>query len=162
MRVKHHFAPGVVIDPVEAIRRVIYDRGALEAAAQAIGVSHQTLSKQLNPEEEAQLSARRLAALEQFMDTDAVAECFAARRGKLLIDVPRMDGLGDQALFELSARHLQELGDFATELQRALHGDRKIDDAELATIEKEYREAASAFAALMARARAMAGKSDAR
>lgn len=156
MRVKHIFAPRVVLDPDEALRRAVYDAGALEACAQAIGVSHQTLSKKLNPEEEAQTSLRQAAAIEQFLDTDALAECFAARRGKLLVTLPTFNGLPDQELFELSARHLQELGDFATVLQRALAGDKKIDAAELEVIEKEYRETAGAFAALMARARAMA------
>ncbi len=155
MRVKHSFAPGVVTDPTEAIRRAVYDAAALEACAQAVGISHQTLSKKLNPDEEAQLSLRQAAAIEQFLDTDILAECFAARRGKLLVDLPTFEGLPDKELFELSARHLQELGDFATVLQGALRDDKRIDAGELARIEKEYREAAGAFAALMERARAL-------
>lgn len=155
MRVKHVFAPRVVTDPNEALRRMVYDAGALEACAQAIGCSHQTLSKKLNPDEEAQPSLGQAAAIEQFLDSDALAECFAARRGKLLVSVPQFDGVPDHELLDLSAKHLKELGDFSAMLSKALQGDRQIDAGELASIEKEYREAAGAFAALMARARAM-------
>lgn len=156
MRVKRDFAPKVVTDPVEAVRRMVYDATALDACAQAIGVSHQTLSKKLNPDEDAQLSLRQAAAIEQFMDSDALAECFAARRGKLLVSVPKFDGVTDQELLQLSGRHLQELGEFSAVLSNALANDKTIDAVELGRIEKEYREAAGAFAALMERARTLA------
>lgn len=98
MRKNHDFAPALVTEPVEAIRRVIYDSHALEASAQAIGLSHQTLSKKLNPDEEAQLSARQLAALEQFLDTDALAECFSARRGGVFVKMPAAGDQSDKLL----------------------------------------------------------------
>jgi hypothetical protein len=156
MRVKHVFAPKVVTDPNEAVRRMVLDAHALEACAQAIGVSHQTLSKKLNPDEDAQLSLRQAAAIEQFLESDGLAECFAARRGKLLVTLPNFDGVTDQELLQLSGKHLQELGEFSAALSNALSNDKTIDADELDRIEKEYREAAGAFAALMARARALA------
>jgi hypothetical protein len=99
MRNKRIFAVQVVTDPAEAMRRVVYGAGALEASSEAVGVSHQTLSKQLNEEDGAGLSLRRAAAIEQFMDSDALAECFAARRRGLFVKLPDLNAADLPAAF---------------------------------------------------------------
>ncbi len=99
MRNKRTFAVQLVSDPGEAMRRMVYGVGALEASADTVGVSHQTLSKQLNEEDGAGLSLRRAAAIEKFMDSDALAECFATRRGGLFIKLPTLHGTELPAAF---------------------------------------------------------------
>ena len=92
MRNKRTFAVQLVTDPGEALRRMVYGIGALEASAETVGVSHQTLSKQLNEEDGAGLSLRRAAAIEKFLDSDLLAECFAARRAGIFIRLPTLEG----------------------------------------------------------------------
>lgn len=91
MRNKRSFAVQVVTDAMEALRRVVYGRGCLEACADNLAITHQTLSKQLNEEEGTSFSVKKLQSLEQFLDADAIAECFAARRGGVFIKLPPID-----------------------------------------------------------------------
>ena len=139
MRVTHVFAPGVVTDPVEALRRVVYDGHALDACAQAIGVSHQTLSKFFNPDEEAQLSMRRGAAIEQFMGTDALAECFAARRGGLFVKLPAVGAASDAPAIAQFSDLLREFSEAAREFSATV-GDGKVEQAEVDRFRKELRD----------------------
>lgn len=91
MRNKRTFAVQLVTDPGEAMRRMVYSVGTLEACSDTVGVSHQTLSKQLNEEDGAGLSLRRAAAIEKFLDSDSLAECFAARRNGIFVKLPELE-----------------------------------------------------------------------
>lgn len=153
MRVVHHFAPKVVTDPVEALRREVYDRHALDACAQAVGVSHQTLSKQLNPDEEAQLSLRRAAAIEGFLDTDALAVCFAARRGGVFYKLPKVDTAGG-VLNERFAHLLKEFGDTVQAFSDGVGNDGRLDKPEVDRLEKEGQEVIAEIVRLVSVARA--------
>jgi hypothetical protein len=153
MRVAHHFAPKVVTDPVEALRRVVYDHHALEACAQAVGVSHQTLSKQLNPDEESQVSLRRAAALEGFLDTDALAMCFAARRGGVFYKLPQVQpGVG--VLNERFAVLLREFGQAVQAFSDGMGNDGHLDTTEVDRLEMEGQEVIAEIVRLVSVARA--------
>lgn len=155
MRVTHQFAPQVVRDPVEALRRAIYDRHALEAAAMAIGVSHQTLSKKLNPDEEAQLSLRQAAAIEAFLDTDALAECHAARRHGVFVKLPAaQQGPDAGRLTGDFARLVREFGE-TSEAFSSMVGDGQVTAAEVDRLEKELQDVIKAGLRLVRDARAM-------
>lgn len=155
MRVNHDFAPQVVRDPVEALRRAIYDGHALEASAMAIGVSHQTLSKKLNPDEEAQLSLRQAAAIEAFLDSDALAECHAARRRGVFVKLP--DPAHAPAAGRLTgdfARLVREFGE-TSEAFAAMVGDGVVTSAEVDRLEKELQDVIKAGLRLVRDARQM-------
>lgn len=139
MRKTHVFAPGVVTDPLEAMRRMVFDARALEAAALATGITHQTLSKQLNPEETAQLSLLRAAAIEQFLNSDALAECFAARRGGLFIKLPPAPTPATRELVSSYALLVKEFGE-ATRAFSEMLADGRVDEAELAGFRHELRD----------------------
>lgn len=142
MRVKRAFATQVVIDPSDAMRRMVYGVGALEACAATVGVSHQTLSKQLNEEEGNCLSLRRASAIELFMDSDLLAECFAARRGGLFIKLPVIqasDDAGIAGLLALYSRMVQEFSE-SSEAFSASMKDGRLDAVEVDRIKKEIRD----------------------
>src|SRR6185295_8123747 len=96
MRIKRDFAVQVVTDPMEALRRAVY--GRLEAVAEALGKTHQTVSKKLSEEDGNCLSLRQAAAVELFLDTDTLAECFAARRRGVFIKLPEVPSTADAGI----------------------------------------------------------------
>lgn len=151
MRNKRDFAVQVVTDAMEAVRRVVYGRGALQACAESLGISHQTLSKQLNEEEGTQLSVRKLLAIEAFMDTDAVAECFSARRGGVFVKLPD-PGLGDAELLRQHARMAAAYAEASRAFSIAI-ADGKITAAEVDIFAKDLRELYAAGESLVQAAR---------
>lgn len=155
MRIKHSFAARVVTDPVDALRRLVYGRGALEACAEAIGIAHQTLSKKLSEEDGNCPSLRQAAAIDQFMDTDALAECFAARRGGIFIKLPAVSGELEE-LVQAWSRLLKEQADAAGAFSDAI-ADRKITAAEVDRFEAELRDVTVAGQQLVRAARARVG-----
>jgi hypothetical protein len=154
MRVKRSFAVQVVTDPHEAVRRVVYGAGTLEACAEAVGVSHQTLSKQLNEEDGAGLSLRRSAAIEAFMDSDALAECFAARRNGVFIKLPPADG-GPGDLVAGYSKVLSAFAEASKDFSEAV-ADGRVTPAEVDRFQKHWREACQAGEQLVRAARALA------
>lgn len=155
MRIKRTFAAKVVTDPNEALVHAVYARaGQLEACADTVGVSHQTLSKQLNEADGVGLSLRRAGAIERFLDSDALAECFAARRGGLFIKLPALEG-GDLPA-ELVNGYSSLIGAFA-EASKAFSealADRRITPAELDRFQKDLRDVYAAGERLAQAARA--------
>ncbi len=152
MRNKRTFEVQVVTDPYEALRRAIYGPGVLEACAESVGVSHQTLSKQVNEIDGCGLSLRRAVALEQFIDTDALAECFAARRGGIFLKLKSVSG----TLPELAAgwsKLLKEQAEAAAAFSDAV-ADGKVTAAEVNRFEAELRDVAVAGQHLVLAARA--------
>ena len=139
MRKTHDFAPGVITDPLEAVRRAVYDHKALEASALAIGITHQTLSKKLNPDEPAQLSLLQAAAIEQFLDSDALAECFAARRRGLFVKLPPPSLTADASLVKAYAELVREFSE-ATRSFSEMLADGRVDAAEVERFRKELRD----------------------
>lgn len=139
MRIKRSFAVQVVTDPVEALRRVVYGGGALEACADAVGVSHQTLSKQLNEEDGNGPSLRRAAAIEQFMGSDALAECFAARRGGLFIKLPSLQAFAGGALVQDYAKFVSEFAEASKVFSDGM-ADGKLSRDEVLKFQKELRD----------------------
>lgn len=153
MRVKRSFAVQVVTDPMEAVRRMVYGGGALEACAGAVGVAHQTLSKQITEADGNTLSLRRAAALEQFMDSDELAECFAARRGGVFFRLPSLADGGDPAFM---AGYSQLIGEFAEASKTFSEAvaDGKLTVEEVDRFEKEFRDVTVAAQQLVRAARA--------
>jgi len=153
MRVTKVFAPKVVTDPLEALRRVVYDHHALEACAEQIGVSHQTLSKQFNPDEEAQLSLRRACAIEAFMDTDALAECFAARRGGVFYKLPALATSTDNPVMEQFSGTLKEFSEMVQAFSEGM-ANGSMCAAEVDRFEKEGHDVMRALLMTVAEMRA--------
>jgi len=161
MRVTHVFAPKVVTDPVEALRRAVFDRHALEACAQAIGVSHQTLSKYFNADEEAQISLLRAAAIEQFLGTDALAECFAARRGGVFLKLPAAKAGAQSPSMVRFAALVKEFGEAVKAFGEA-EDDQRVEPAEVDRFEKELRDVYTAGAQVVAALRLEQGEGPAK
>jgi hypothetical protein len=158
MRKTYEFAVKVITDPEEALRRVVYDSHALEACAQAIGVSHQTLSKKFNPEELAELSLRQAAAIEQFMKTDALADCFAARAGGVFLKTPTVEDKDPNA--NVVADYGKVVKEFA-EANSAfaeMLADNTIGADEVDKLEKEMRDVFVRGLLLVRHARGRVGK----
>lgn len=154
MRIKRTFAARLVTDPVEALRRVVYGSVALDACAESVGVSHQTLSKQLNEEDGNCPSLRRAAAIELFMDTDALAECFAARRGGIFLKLPALDRARQpEDLVNGWANFITEFADASRAFSEAV-ADNRITAAEVDKFHKELRDLTAAGEQLVMTARA--------
>ncbi len=162
MRVTKVFAPKVLTEPLEALRRVVYDHHALEACAEQLGISHQTLSKCFNPDEEAQLSLRRACAIETFMDTDALALCFAARRGGVFYKLPTAAPHGaSPVLMTQFSTLLKEVSE-AVEAFSAGMANGELDAAEVDRLEKEIHDVMAQGMRLVAEARADVARRDAK
>lgn len=160
MRVKHVFAPEVVTDPMEALRREVYGRGALEACAEAIGKSHQTVSKKLHEEEGNCFSLRQAMAIEQFLETDALAECFAARRGGVFIRLPKVPASaasGVSGLVALYSELVQAFSESSAAFSTSLK-DGNVDLAEVERVHKELRDVYTCGEQLVAAAKVIAEK----
>ena len=153
MRNKRDFAVVVVTDFMEAARRVVYGAGALQACAETLGLSHQTLSKQLNEEEGTQLGVRKLMSIESFMDTDAFAECAASRRGGVFLKFPDPDMGGAPELVRGYAKLVGEFADTSRALSDGM-ADGQLSAAEIDRVEKELNDVYVAGAGLVAAARA--------
>lgn len=153
MRVKRSFAVQVITDPMEAVRRMVYGTGALEACAGAVGVSHQTLSKQISEAEGNTLSLRRAAAIEQFMDSDAMAECFAARRGGIFVKLPQLPDGNDPAFMAGYSKLIGEFAEASKSFSEAV-SDGSLTGAEVDRFEKEFRDVTIAAQQLVHAARA--------
>jgi hypothetical protein len=139
MRNKRSFAERVVTDPMEAVQRMVYGAGALEACADTLGVSHQTLSKQLNEVDGNGLALRKAAALEQFLDSDLIAECFAARRGGLFVKLPAIPAGADPHFVAGYARLIDEFAQASHAFSEAV-ADGKISADEVERFRKELRD----------------------
>lgn len=155
MRLKRSFAAKVITDPVEALVRVVYGTGgALEACADTVGVSHQTLSKQLNEVDGNTISLRKAAAIETFLDSDALAECFAARRNGVFIKLPPADG-GPGDLVAGYAKVLSAFAEASKDFSEAV-ADGRVTHAEVDRFQKHWREACQAGEQLVRAARVLA------
>ena len=148
MRKTHHFAHRVVIDPVEAIKSEIYGHHALEACARAIGVSHQLLSRQLNDDEHTALSLRRGAALADFLDTDALALCLAARRGGVFVKLPSAEAAHASDVVAEFSRVVKEFSDVGQATAKAT-ADGSIKQAEVDELRKEAHDLWAAMERLL-------------
>lgn len=158
MHTKHEFAPHVITDPVEAVRAVVYGRHALEACAKAVGVSHQVLSRQLNAEDDStHLPAQRAAAIADFMDSDALAECHAARRGGLFVKLPPVPASGERELTASFAKLVREFSEVAQAFSKAVT-DGSVFADEVDVLEKELRDVYATGEVLVRVARAKAAR----
>lgn len=155
MRIKRNFATKVITDPVEALVRVVYGTaGALEACADTVGVSHQTLSKQLNEADGTTVSLRKAAAIEAFMDSDALAECFAARRGGVFIKLPSLESsLLPPELVQGYAKLVREFAEASAAFSDAVD-DGSFSQPELDRFQKELRDVYRVGESLVQTARA--------
>lgn len=152
MRNKRVFATRVVTDPLEAIRRSVYGRGALEACADECGISHQLLSKQLNLEPGAgELWLSRAMRIESLLDTDALAECAAARRDGLFVKLPDVM-LADAELIQGYSRLLTNFAEASRSFSAAL-ADGKLTEAEVDDFQKHLRDVYTAGEQLVRAAR---------
>lgn len=158
MRIKREFAVAVVTDPMEVVRREVYGRGALEAFAESLGKSHQTVSKQINEQDGNCLRLREAVAFEAFFDTDALAECFAARRRGVFIrlpEAPQGADAGVAGMVAIFSRLVQEFSQSSAAFSDSLQ-DGRIELAEVERLEKELRDVYAAGAQLVVAGRAMA------
>jgi hypothetical protein len=152
MRNKRTFEAKVVTDPQEALQRMVYGPGALEACADAVGVSHQTLSKQINEVDGLGISLRRAAAIEQFLDSDGLAHCFAARRGGLFIKLPKLDKSAAPEMVAGFAKLVSEFSDVSKAFSESM-ADGHMSAEEIARFENEAREVYMACEQLVQAAR---------
>ena len=148
MRKTHHFPVRVVTDPVEAIKAEVYGRHALEASALAIGISNQLLSRQLNDDELTSLSARRAAAVADFLDTDALAHCHAARRGGVFVKLPTAQAAHATDVVAEFSRVVKEFSDVGQATAKAT-ADGSIRQVEVDEMRKEARELWAAMERLL-------------
>lgn len=80
---------------------------------------------------------------------DKLADFFAAKAGKLLIDLVVVDG-SDLSLLDGFLGVMKEMGDFSTEFQTA-YSDHKIDAKEFKAIAREGRDVMAKMAGLLHR-----------
>lgn len=155
MRNKRVFAVKVETDPHEALLRAVYERGALEASAQAIGVSHQTLSKKLNELDGQSLSLRKATAINDFLDPGVLARTFAARAHGVFVQLPeahKPEVLDD--LHRGFAKFVQEFAE-STAAFSALVRDGRVTQPELDRFHKEFADVVVAGEQLLTVAQAM-------
>jgi hypothetical protein len=138
MNKRHDFAQKVVTDPLEAVRRIVYDARKLDAAALAVGVSHTTLSRQL-ADEDTHLPVRRAFAIADFLDSDVLAECSAARRGGVFVKLPASESKAFTELLEGFASLTHEFSHAAHEFA-AMVSDGRIEPDEVDRFEKALHE----------------------
>jgi len=134
MNKRHVFADKVVVDPLEAVRRIVYDAHALDAAALAVGVSHTTLSRQLS-DDDTHLPVRRAFAIADFLDSDVLAECAAARRGGVFVKLPACPSNAVSELLEGFAQLTQEFSQAASEFAQMV-ADGRVEPEEVDRFEK--------------------------
>lgn len=140
MRVKRSFARVVVTDTLEALRRMVYGRGALEACADECGYSHQLLSKQLNQEPGAgELWLKRAEAIEALLDTDEWVEAHCARRGGFFVRLPPIPAGADATFVEGYTKLLAEFSEASKAFCEAL-ADGKISVQEARKFHRELRD----------------------
>ena len=155
MRIKHHFPQEVVRCGLEAIRRLVDARG-IETTARALGITHQTLGKQLDPHEDAtHLTVLRAQAIAAMYDSDCLAHAEAARRGGIFIPTPDLSGTSDVEVLTQYTRMMREFGEFSAVLEKSL-SDGKIEPDEFQRLEKEMHDRIAAGAELVQRLRGMA------
>lgn len=135
---QHHFEEKVVTDPVEAVSRIVYVSGKLYAAALAVGVSHATLSRQL-ADDDTHLPVRRAFAIADFLDSDVLAECAAARRNGLFVKLPKIESGGPGVLLDGFARLTREFSE-STSAFAEMVADGRVEHAEVDRFEKELHE----------------------
>ena len=153
MRNKPDRAVEVVTDPLRALAREVHRRQWLEACAESEGISHQTLSKQLHPEEgEPGIALRRAARLQAFMQTSILAECFAARSDGLFVPLPPVQAGGDVRVLQRYAALVKEFSEFSAAFSDAV-ADGSVDRVDLERFRKELRDVYTAGEQLVLEAR---------
>jgi hypothetical protein len=152
MRNKRTFEQKVVTDPHEALQRMVYGPGALEACAKAVGVSHQTLSKQINEVDGNDIGLRRSVAIQEFMDSDSLAHCFAAMRGGMFIKLPKVSAGAAPEMVAGFAQLVSEFSDVSKAFSDSM-ADGHMSAAEIERFEKEAREVYMACEQLVQAAR---------
>ena len=155
MRIKRNFPTEVVRCGLEAIRRLVDGKG-IERTARALGITNQTLGKQLDPHDDTtHLTVLRAQAIADMYDSDCIADAEAARRGGIFIHTPDLSGVSDVEILTQYTRMMSEFGDFSHVLEKAL-ADGKIDHLEFTRLELEMHHCIAAGAELVQRLRGMA------
>lgn len=138
---------------------MVYGAAKLDAAAKLLGISNQTLSKDLNQVDNNGLWISRAASLEEFFDSDGLAECFAARRGGLFVKLPSVPEGADPGVVQRYSQVVKEFAEFSAAIGDAL-GDGKLDAAEVRKFQKELRDVYTAGEHLVREALASLGEKD--
>jgi hypothetical protein len=135
--------------------------GGVEALAQRMGRSPNVLYNKLRP----QIETHRVT----FEEATEIAElCFAAnvpdaerhfdaaeaRLGRVAYRLPQLDSLTDVELSNVMLQAVGGVGDIATALHDAFANDGKIDDDEMAELEKHFIKLSAVQAEWHARIRA--------
>ena len=155
MRIKRNFPQEVVRCGLEAIRRLV-DAHGIEKTARVLGITNQTLGKQLDPHDDTtHLTVLRAQAIADMYDSDCLAHAECARRGGIFVHTPDLSGVSDVEILTQYTRMMKELGEFSTVLESSLE-DGKINADEFQRLEKEMHECIAAGAELVQRLRGMA------
>ena len=152
MRNKRVFPVRVITDPVEALQAAVYGRTALDACAQAVGVSNQTLSKQLNEVDGLHLSLRRAVAIDRFLGEATLARSFAAASGGVFVPLPER-GIPARSLTYGWAKLVSEFAQASQAYAEAL-ADERMTPEEVDRFEAELRDVTVEGMALVQAARA--------
>lgn len=155
MRIKRNFPQEVVRCGLEAIRRLV-DANGIEKTAVRLGITNQTLGKQLDPHDDTtHLTVLRAQAIADMYDSDCLAHAEAARRGGIFIPTPDLSGTSDVEVLTQYTRMMREFGEFSAVLETSL-ADGQIAPQEFQRLEKEMHDCIAAGAELVQRLRGMA------
>lgn len=135
--------------------------GGVEAMAQRMGTAAHVLYKKLrravathhvNYEEVSEIVEHLEAAGKSDM-ADLALSAFAWRHSRVFVRLPETSAAGGE-LFALVLQLMREEGALAAHIDAALADDGRIDDAELATVEKDLQECIAALVVLRDQVRA--------
>lgn len=132
-------------------------QGGAEALALRMGKNPTTLSHELRGQGTAKLGLLDAEALTDLSDDNRILEAWNAKRGLIVIRMPLNDGAPAGECMEKLSSTAREFSDLVAEVAKDL-GDGRLNDNELARIEREGAEVLAATHALLAAARALNAK----
>ena len=135
--------------------------GGVEAMAQRMGMSSHVLYKKLRPAVDTHhVSFEEVSEIVEHLEhagradmADLALSAFAWRHGRVLVRLPETSAAGGE-LFALVLQLMREEGALAAHIDAALADDDRIDDAELAMVEKDLQECIAALVVLRNQVRA--------
>ena len=147
------------MSPQDAIHHVVHDfPGGAEALAPRIGRGAQVLRNKVTLAHDGRRSHEPtladVSAISRVTGDLRVIEALAAENGAVVVRLPDMSGVADDALLDLVLTSSQEYGEACAALREAL-ADGEVDRIEFESLEREMLESVRAQIEVLDRVRSL-------